>query len=259
MITQGEFVKLTWDTVANFVTYAIAKILELNFPCTAHSDASDYWAIQLEDRIDMKKLDKICDYIGASDSDRRETFPKDEFEKNRGTKSLGMGIASKLLRLKVGYTWEAAFPTEDALWLVGCKKNESFTLCGTTVYLDMLKGKDELLDYMMAHGCNHDSIHQFTKVYQDRYQSQLFWHVPYCPGEDHLGVYFVLVKEGVLMLPYDDADKISGAKFHPEYASFVNASTVFKYLHDFNSFASNVDCGLESLNELLQRRERGDE
>ena len=46
MITQGEFVKLTWDTVANFVTYAIAKILELNFPCTAHSDAPDYWAIQ---------------------------------------------------------------------------------------------------------------------------------------------------------------------------------------------------------------------
>ena len=61
------------------------------------------------------------------------------------------------------------------------------------------------------------------------------------------------------MLPYDDADKISGAKFHLEYASFVNASTVFKYLHDFNSFASNVDCGLESLNEFLQRREHGDE
>ena len=50
MIAKGEFVKLTWDTVANFVTYAIAKILELNFPCTAHSDASDYWAIRSEER-----------------------------------------------------------------------------------------------------------------------------------------------------------------------------------------------------------------
>ena len=259
MIAKGEFVKMSWDTVASFVTYSLAHILELNYPCTAHSDASDYWAIQLEDRMSLDKLEKICSYIGATDEERRETLPTDTAEKDRGTKSLGMSIASKLLRLKIGYSWDASFPTEEALWLVGCKKNESFTLYGRTVYLDMLKGKDELLDYMMAHGCNHDSIHQFTKLYQDRYQSQLFWHVPYCPVEDHLGVYFVLVKEGVLMLPYDDADKISGAKFHPEYASFVNASTVFKYLHDFNSFASNVDCGLESLNEFLQRRERCDE
>ena len=259
MIAKGEFVKMSWDTVASFVTYSLAHILELNYPCTAHSDASDYWAIQLEDRMSLDKLEKICSYIGATDEERRETLPTDTAEKDRGTKSLGMSIASKLLRLKIGYSWDASFPTEEALWLVGCKKNESFTLFGRTVYLDMLKGKDELLDYMMAHGCNHDSIHQFTKLYQDRYQSQLLWHVPYCPGEDHLGVYFVLVKEGVLMLPYDNADKISGAKFHPECASFVNASTVFKYLHDFNSFASNVDCGLESLNEFLQRRERGDE
>ena len=61
MIAKGEFVKMSWDTVASFVTYAIAKILEMNYPCKAHSDAQDYWAIQLEDRMDMKKLEKIDD------------------------------------------------------------------------------------------------------------------------------------------------------------------------------------------------------
>lgn len=61
------------------------------------------------------------------------------------------------------------------------------------------------------------------------------------------------VKEGVLMLPYDNADKISRAKFHPEDATFVNAAAVYKYFHDFNSFASNVDCGLESLNEFFKQ------
>ena len=259
MIAKGEFVKMSWDTVASFVTYSLAHILELNYPCTAHSDAPDYWAIQLEDRMSLDKLEKICSYVGATDEERRETLPTDKAESDRGTKSLGMSIASKLLRLKIGYSWEEAFPTEEALWLVGCKKNESFSIMGSTVYLDMLKSKEDLLGFMMAHGCNHNSIHQFTKDYQDRYQSQLFWHVPYSYAGDHLGVYFVLVKEGVLMLPYDDADKISGAKFHPEDATFVNAATVYKYFHDFNSFASNVDCGLESLNEFLQTRESNDE
>lgn len=258
MIAKGEFVKMSWDTVANFVAYAIANILELNYPCKAHSDAQDYWAIQLEDRMDMAKLERICDYIGATDADRRETFPKDDFEKDRGTKSLGMGISSKLLQLKVGYTWESAFPTEDALWLVGCKKNESITMSGTTIYLDMLKSSDELLDFMMAHGCNDGTIQQFTKEYQDKYQSQLFWEVPFSRDRNHLGVYFVLVKEGVLMLPYDDADKVSRAKFHPEDAMLASAETVYKYLHDFNAFSSNLTSSLEDIKSFLTRRERDD-
>ena len=259
MIAKGEFVKMSWDTVANFVTYAIAKILEMNYPCKAHSDASDYWAIQLEDRMDLNKLERICAYIGATDSDRRETFPKDDFEKNRGTKSLGMGISSKLLQLKVGYTWENAFPTEEALWLVGCKKNESITMSGTTIYMDMLKTRDELINFMMERGCNHSSIHHFTSEYQDKYQSQLFWQVPFSRERNHLGVYFVLVKEGVLMLPYDDADKVSGAKFHVEDAVLASSEMVFKYLHDFNSYSSGVSCALEDLKSFLVRREHGDE
>lgn len=258
MIAKGEFVKMSWDTVANFVTYAIAKILELNYPCTAHSDAQDYWAITTEDRIDMEKLERICAYIGATDADRRETFPKDDFEKNRGTKSLGMGISSKLLQLKVGFSWESAFPTEDALWLVGCKKNESVTLSGTTIYLDMLKSSDELLDFMMAHCCNDSAIQQFTKEYQDKYQSQLFWQVPFSRDRNHLGVYFVLVKEGVLMLPYDDADKVSGAKFHPEDSVLASSEMVYKYLHDFNAFSSNLRSSLEDIKSFLTRRERDD-
>ena len=259
MIAKGEFVKMSWDTVANFVSYSLAHILELNYPCTAHSDASDYWAIQLEDRMSLDKLEKICSYIGATDADRRETFPKDDFEKNRGTKSLGMGISSKLLQLKVGYTWESSFPTEDALWLVGCKKNESITLSGTTIYLDMLKSSDELLEFMMAHGCNESSIHHFTKEYQDKYQSQLFWQVPFCRDRNHLGAYFVLVKEGVMMIPYDDADKVSGAKFHLEDAMQASSEMVFKYLHDYNAFSSNLTGSLEDIKSFLIRRERGNE
>ena len=259
MIAKGEFVKMSWDTVASFVTYSLAHILELNYPCTAHSDASDYWAIQLEDRMSLEKLEKICSYIGATDEERRETFPTDAAEKDRGTKSLGMSIASKLLRLKIGYSWDAAFPTEEALWLVGCKKNESITLSGTTIYLDMLKSSDELLDFMIAHGCNENSIHRFTKEYQDKYQSQLFWQVPFCRERNHLGVYFVLVKEGVMMLPYDDADKVSGAKFHPEDAMQASSELVFKYLHDYNAFTSNLTSSLEGIKSFLIRRERGNE
>ena len=67
MIAKGEFVKMSWDTVANFVSYSLAHILELNYPCTAHSDASDYWAIQLEDRMSLDKLEKICSYIEIVD------------------------------------------------------------------------------------------------------------------------------------------------------------------------------------------------
>ena len=258
MYSKGEFVKLSWDSVADFVGNAISMILEGHYSCTAHSDAHDYWAITTKNRIDMDKLEKVCSYIGATEADRNDTIPKDDAEKKKGTKSLGMGVSSKLLSIKLGFSWENAFPTEEALWLVGCKRNESVRVGATIIYLDMLKSKDELFDFMISHGCDHRAIHHFTVDYTDKYKSQLYWEVPYSKGW-HLGAYFVLVKEGVLMLPYDDADKTSRAKFHLEDACLVDYETVYKYRNDFSSFAANVDCGLEILCDLLRKREMNDE
>lgn len=258
MYAKGEYVKMSWDTVANFVSNALVTILEEHYPCTAHYDAHDYWAITTKNRISMEKLEKICSYLGATEEDISETGPLDETEKKKGTKSLGMGISSKLLSLKGGFSWESAFPTEDALWLVGCKRNESIRIGTSTVYLDMLKGKDELIDFMISHGCDHRAIHHFTVDYKSKYQSQLFWDVPYS-NDWHLGAYFVLVKEGVLMLPYDDADKISKAKFHPEDATLVDFETVYKYRHDFRTFTENIDCALQTLCDFLRKREQSDE
>ena len=257
MYSKGEFVKLSWDTVANFVTYALATILEQNYPCTVHIDDHDYWAVTTKNRLSMEKLEKVCSYIGATEAERKETFPESDEERKKGTRSLGMGVASRLLSMKLGFSWENAFPTKEALWLVGCKRTESVRIGTTTVYLDMLKSKDELFDFMISHGCDQRALHHFTVEYVNKYHSQLFWEVPYSKGW-HLGAYFVLVREGVLMLPYDDADKISKAKFHLEDATLVDLETVYKYRHDFHSFASNVDCGLESLCDLLRKREASD-
>lgn len=70
-----------------------------------------------------------------------------------------------------------------------------------------LKSRQELLEYFQENGPTHTALMDFCEEYRERYNNELCWPYPISDGK-HLGTFFVLLKEGILSLPYDDADKV---------------------------------------------------
>ena len=66
---------------------------------------------------------------------------------------------------------------------------------------ESLKSKDELMHWLVEHGANHLQLMDFCSDYMAKYCNELCWQYPISDGK-HLGTYIVLVKEGVLSLPY---------------------------------------------------------
>lgn len=64
-----------------------------------------------------------------------------------------------------------------------------------------MKSKDELMHWLVEHGANHLQLMDFCSDYMAKYCNELCWQYPISDGK-HLGTYIVLVKEGVLSLPY---------------------------------------------------------
>lgn len=101
-----------------------------------------------------------------------------------------------------------------------------------------LKSRQELLEYFQENGPTHSALMDFCEEYRDKYSNELCWPYPISDGK-HLGTFFVLVKEGILSLPYDDADKVDyelfcmdGMKLFQDYADMEIFMDDWKMFHE---------------------------
>ena len=118
-----------------------------------------------------------------------------------------------------------------------------------------MKSRNELLDFLYAEGANESSLLRFATDYKENQNNGLFWKIP-IKDQDHLGAFFILVKEGVLYLPYDDADKIHGAIISFDDMKLADYSTVVSYLRRFQSFYSATTDVLNDLCNYLNKKEK---
>ena len=77
---------------------------------------------------------------------------------------------------------------------------------GAELDMEELRSRQELMAYFNENGPTHSALMDFCEEYREKYGNELCWSYPISDGK-HLGTFLVLVKEGILSLPYDDADK----------------------------------------------------
>ena len=216
--------ELPWNLVGNIIGAQLGNILGKKIQCNASPDDWDYWAVKFHKyRMAIDEVELVCRFVQATVQERKDAFPS-EVETTVG--SLGNEIASKLLSLGLGTSWEKYFALKEQLYLVGCEDRDCINIGPHLIFYDTLKSKQELIDYLIENSPTERSLAEFCYSYAERYQNSLYWHYPICDTV-HLGAYLVLVKEGVLYVPYNDADKVSCELFCLDDIRLLDANDIF--------------------------------
>lgn len=118
-----------------------------------------------------------------------------------------------------------------------------------------LKSRQELLDYFQENRPTHAALMDFCEEYQERYGNELCWPYPISEGK-HLGTFLVLVKEGILSLPYDDADKVDYELFCiDDIALFRDYADMEIFMEDWKLFHEDLMAAMTGMQNYLYEQE----
>lgn len=118
-----------------------------------------------------------------------------------------------------------------------------------------LKSRQELLDYFQENGPTHTALMDFCEDYREKYGNELCWPYPISEGK-HLGTFLVLVKEGVLSLPYDDADKVDYELFCiDDMVLFRDYADIEIFMDDWKLFHDDLMEAMSGMKAYLYEQE----
>lgn len=199
-------VRLSWDFVSTCIEKEIKKLIGLDMKCKASASEWDYWAVNfLEGEMELSKLYPLFEKVGLIKIEaQQESLPE---EGKMVVRSLGMQLSEAILQKYLGYTWRQIL-ADEYLWLIGVD-NTGFLVGGVRLESCNLPTKEELHNILTEHGANTKTL---TTYYLDKpYKSFLFWDykMPIYGGS---GGVFVLVREGLVFIPYWEIDKTDGER-----------------------------------------------
>ena len=250
-------IKLSLQDAGNAVESLISNIIGRRIQSVAVIEDYDYWNIVFKsDRLTPEEHNMLFDAVGATPEERANSLPEDG--ENINVDCITMAISEKLLFLQLKCRCERCFVGEGALWLVGvrsCSDLRPIEVDGISVPREILKSKVELVNYLKENGPTHSVLMDFCEEYRNRYQNELCWHYP-ISDDKHLGTYLVLVKEGVISLPYDEANEEDYEIFLLDDIRFFSAQTMQVFLDDWEFFSTILTNVMTELKKYLLEKEK---
>lgn len=129
---------------------------------------------------------------------------------------------------------------------------------GTELDMEELRSRQELMAYFNENGPTHSALMDFCEEYREKYGNELCWSYPISDGK-HLGTFLVLVKEGILSLPYDDADKVGYELFCVNDAvMFGDYADMDIFIDDWNLFHTDLLQAMKAMRDYLYNEEKMD-
>lgn len=221
----------------------------------ARCDDSDYWSFSVLDApFTVDEIYQLLMMVEHDDEMRLDAIPSD----GNTSHSIGMYLSKKLLMKATHLDWTEELITPSALWLIDVFKPDPVNRDNVirigrhNICLDDLKGKDELFEYFEENGPTHTALMDFCEKYRVQYGNELCWSYPISDGK-HLGTFLVLVKEGVLSLPYDDADKVDYELFCIDDAAMFDTEAMQVFIEDWNSFSEDLLQAMYAMRSYLKR------
>ena len=254
-----QTLKLSWGEVGTLTGSVISAVLKREVTCRAALDDYNYWTVSdTAGRFSHDDLDILLDYVEASREIREITFHGD----SDTTMALDMGLSQALLKKKLNTSWEQELITEDGLWLVGIDPEHlnyagTITVDGKIISMDTLWSKEELVEQLFDAGGSETALSDVCDRYVKQYGNQLYWSYPITDGE-YNGVYFVLVQEGVLCLPYDVIDGEEYELFERDGVRLLSAEEMGYFISDWKRASRELEEVMDSFMNYLKARERNE-
>lgn len=248
---------LSWPEVANIIAAETEKYLGHPVQCRVQYDDDTYWCMD-QPALPLHEACQIMCLSGFPAENWQDTLPD---EGGTVTDGFGMELSEHLFRKNLDFAWERKFITSEGLWLVGVSPNhkgkaEPVTIGGAEIHSDELKSKDELFKFFDECGSTHAALMDFCEDYKKRYGNDLCW--PYPIGDSScLGEYLVLVREGVLSLPYTGYFGNGNVVFDLSAASLLRTKQVMQLAADWQIFSQDLLGALSDMEAYLAKQEGG--
>lgn len=255
--------KLTWEQVTWYLENILSGFLGRPIQCSCRAEDNSYWSVAaVNGRFSYAEIEHMLCFVQATGKTGRGSLPVDAPD----SRSLDMELARLLLQKVLHTTWEEECITDTALWLIGIGKDallsdvdqDLFVLDDLTIDCSKLWGKDELVERLFDEGGDFTQLAALCDRYVGEFGNELYWHFPVSDGA-YNGVYFVLVKEGVLCLPYNVIDCEDHECFESPGARLCTAEEMGFFIHDWNRVDTDLRNAMSAFYQLLTRKEAGHE
>lgn len=186
-------------------------------------------------------------------------WPSNEPEESGEADGFGMRFCEHLISHQLGLGWKYRIIGEDGLWLVDVSEkqehqSEPALIDGIEVNFEKLKSKDELFNFWGEGSCTHASLMEFCEDYKKSYGNDLCWLYPVA-GDSCMGEYLILVREGVISLPYTGFGDDSNAIFDLNAASLLRPEQLTQLAADWQCFSSDLIHAMSDMEEYLRKKE----
>ena len=248
--------KLELAKVSNYIQKEITEILGRKITCSTKVENNDYWGVCIiNDRVSLSDIKKLFLSVNADDRTVEETLPQDA----KSTQYLGMLLSSKLLKKALKAVWKEEYVTEKALWLIDV---EYIVLSNTeippsicfvgdrTVDIRELETANDVKTTLEEQGSDYDALRIATERHCKKYGDFLFWNYPISDGE-HSGVYFVLVNEGILLLPYNRIEDNCYEQFVVADSRLCTNLDINDFINGWEGFSKRLENQMEAFKVFL--------
>ena len=245
---------------AVWLSRKLSILLEREIICEATADDYDYWTLRCtNDRFSLADLCKLLSYVNASKEMVEWTIPSD----SDSTRGIDVKLCNALLQDILHTGWEEQLVQDDAVYLIGVSQETlsfppsfpGILQIGTLrIRAELLLGKNELLEALGKDGNNYSALANLSGRNLDLFGNELYWHYP-ISDDLHTGVYFVLVREGVLCLPYLAVDCDVNEQFEINAAHLCTAEEMQNYLDDWSGYSNYLSSTMQSLRENIILKE----
>lgn len=172
----------------------------------------------------------------------------------------GMRFCEHLISHQLGLGWKYRIIGEDGLWLVDVSEkqehqSEPALIDGIEVNFEELKSKDELFNFLGEGSCTHASLMEFCEDYKKQYGNDLCWSYPIA-GEECLGEYLVLVREGLLSIPYTDFGNNFNATLDIDAAELLSSERINQLSEYWEAFSRDLVRAMSDMAEFLRNSEK---
>lgn len=253
-------IKLSHQKVVELCQQEIEKICKHTVPCKYFHEDYNVWEIGFRGyRMPVSELFHLFDVVGADEDVIKQSLPE---EFGVDVNGIGSDASRLILEKALGLMWERELSDEEALWIIDAKPIEErkdyrmFLYKDTIVNFDLLKTKDEALKYIEANGGNYSALQSFDEKYSPVYQKQLFWHFPIVTDNLFTGTYFLLVREGVLTIPYDTVDEHELEVFCLEDAELCSVEALDNYVREWQDHSDELFGAFGAMRRFLLQEEK---
>lgn len=256
-LTEVKTIMLPWPQVSDILSECAAKHLGHKIICKALEEGEDYWSCQLQGyQMPLPELCRLMFLSGLPGQEWDDTLPD---EGGSTVDGFGMRFCEHLISHQLGLGWKYRIIGEDGLWLVDVadkveQQPEPAIIDGIEVRFEELKSKDELFNFLSEGSCTHASLMEFCEDYKKQYGNDLCWLYPIM-GDLWLGEYLILVREGVLSLPYTGFEDNDNAVLELEAAALLRPEHLMQLVTDWQSFSSDLVHAMTDMGEYLRKKE----